>query len=123
MKNYTNIYDIDGNIIRAAGDNHKITLEEAQKMIDSYKEKLQNCDKNDPKTSVYRTYITNLTHYVVKQYENIPYDKLVEMFASKPKETPLNEQINNAMNDLKEQVEAEQKETVMDEYVDFEEIK
>lgn len=34
MNNYTNIYDIDGNIIRKAGDNHRFTIEEVEKLVD-----------------------------------------------------------------------------------------
>jgi hypothetical protein len=34
MNNYTNIYDIDGNIIRKADDNHRFTIEEVEKLVD-----------------------------------------------------------------------------------------
>lgn len=45
MKNETNIYDIDGNIIRKAGDNHKFTLSEVEKLVDDLTEKVrQNPD-------------------------------------------------------------------------------
>lgn len=119
MKNYTNIYDIDGDIIRAAGDNKEMTIEEAQKRIAKYKEKIEKCEENDPKIATYNNYISNLTSLIAMRM-NQNY-KFIQ-----PTNTPLNEQIENAMNELKEQVENEEtqsKETIMDEYVDFEEVK
>jgi len=45
MKNNTNIYDIDGEIIRKAGDGHKFTADEVKEMIDKYYEKLSEISK------------------------------------------------------------------------------
>lgn len=36
MKNNTNIYDIDGEIIRQAGDNHQFSIDEAKEKIQHY---------------------------------------------------------------------------------------
>lgn len=44
MKNNTNIYDVDGEIIRAAGDNHRFTIEEAQSKIKYYREKIDKSE-------------------------------------------------------------------------------
>ena len=65
MKNNTNIYDIDGELIRKAGDNHEFTIDEAKEKIENYKKKLENLDKDDSKASIYKTYIDNLQRYTV----------------------------------------------------------
>ena len=71
MNNYTNIYDIDNNLIRAAGDNHKFTIEEAQEKIKYYIEKLKNLDKDDKqyllKLSTYNQYVDNLANYIIRE--------------------------------------------------------
>ena len=36
MKNDSNIYDIDGEILRESGNTEELSLEEAQKRLDSY---------------------------------------------------------------------------------------
>jgi hypothetical protein len=36
MKNNSNIYDIDGNIIRPAEDNHRFTIDEAKEKVQFY---------------------------------------------------------------------------------------
>ena len=42
MTTDSNIYDIDGEIIRKAGDVEQMRIESAQQKIDSYKKKLKN---------------------------------------------------------------------------------
>lgn len=39
MKVDSNIYDIDGNLIRKAGDTHKFTVEEVEKLVDDLTKK------------------------------------------------------------------------------------
>lgn len=46
MKNYSNIYDVDGNIVRKAGDNHKFTIEEVEKLVDDLTQKVQENPEN-----------------------------------------------------------------------------
>jgi len=135
MKNYSNIYDIDGELIRAAGDTHKLTLKEAQDKAKYYTEKLKELDENDPKAKVYTTYIRNLTSYIISLYSKMKPEEL----ESEAKEQEFNNQINKAINELKEEIEGEateveqpvgeqlveregSPETVMDEYVDYEEV-
>lgn len=60
MTNNSNIYDIDGEILREAGDTSELSVEEAQTRLEKYKEKAQKLDENDPKLKVYTTYIHNL---------------------------------------------------------------
>lgn len=120
MTTNSNIYDIDGELLRSAGDTSDLTIDEAQKRIEQYQKKLNELSEkepNNPKLSIYNTYIKNLQSYIFNQY--ILHPELM------PKvEHTTQEQIQKAMEDLKAEVEAEEaKETKMDEYVDFEEVK
>jgi uncharacterized protein (DUF2252 family) len=120
MTTNSNIYDIDGELLRSIDDTSDLTIDEAQKRIEQYQKKLNELSEkepNNPKLSIYNTYIKNLQSYIFNQY--ILHPELM------PKvEHTTQEQIQKAMEDLKAEVEAEEaKETKMDEYVDFEEVK
>lgn len=71
MNNKTNIYDIDGDLIRAAGDNHQFTVEEAQEKLKHYIEKIKSLDKEDKdyllKLSTYNQYADNLANYIIRE--------------------------------------------------------
>ena len=111
MTTDSNIYDIDGEIIRKAGDVEQMRIESAQQKIDSYQEKLKNLDPKDPKVSIYNTYIRNLQSYIFNQYLLHP-----ELMPHMQNTTQ--DEIKKAMEELKAEVENEKKETVMDEYVE-----
>ena len=115
MTTNSNIYDIDGELLRPAGDTSGLSIEEAQKRIELYKEKLNKLSEDspkDPKIGVYNTYIKNLQIFIFNQYMLHP--ELIPQV-----EQTTQEQIQKAMEDLKAEVEAEE----TDEYVDFEEVK
>ena len=119
MKNNSNIYDIDGEILRESGNTEELSLEEAQKRLDSYQKKLNELAEKEPnsqKLSVYNTYIKNLQSYIFNYY--LLHPELMQQFSKTTQD-----EIQKAMEDLKKDVEAEEKETVMDEYTEFEEIK
>ena len=120
MTTNSNIYDIDGELLRSAGDTSDLTIDEAQKRIEKYQKKLNELSEkepNNPKLSIYNTYIKNLQSYIFNQY--ILHPELMPRV-----EQTTQEQIQKAMEDLKAEVEAEEaKETKMEEYVDFEEVK
>lgn len=71
MNNTTNIYDIDNDLIRAAGDNHELTIEEAQERIKHYIEKLKSLSIEDTdyklKANMYNQYIDNLANYIIRK--------------------------------------------------------
>ena len=116
MKSNTNIYDIDGNILRKAGDTEELSITEAQNRLKNYQEKLEN-EEDTHKKGVYRDYISNLQRYIMNYYINHP-----EMMQSLHNTTQ--DEIKKAMEELKAEAEAEEvaeKPTVMDEYVEFEE--
>lgn len=149
MNNYTNIYDIDGNIIRKAGDNHQFTIEEVEKLVDDLTAKVQQ----NPDNQVYRVYLNNAHKWLYNMYNNMSVEELTKRIstiqdaiqAAKDNATEQEqknlEDINEAMDEFAEQYNANQPdstpvletdpdgsesrpETVMDEYVEpIEEIK
>lgn len=149
MNNYTNIYDIDGNIIRKAGDNHRFTIEEVEKLVDDLTAKVQQ----NPDNQVYRVYLNNAHKWLYNMYNNMSVEELTKRIstiqdaiqAAKDNATELEqknlEELNEAMDEFAEQYNADQPdstpvletdpdgsesrpETVMDEYVEpIEEIR
>lgn len=126
MKNETNIYDIDGEIIREAGDNHKMTIEEAQKRMSDYAKK---AEENPEKAEIYKSYIRNLSNYVYNLLSMMSKDEFTE-YVSKtlPNSTKTkSEDVEKALNDMSEElksvsqedmmVERDTEAPVMDEYV------
>lgn len=126
MNTITNIYDIDGEIIRKAGDNHKFTVEEASNKIEYYRKKLEEVGENSPKAVYYATYMRNLSQYIMTLYSKMTPKQLSEMIEKAKKQENLNQQIKDALDELKKDLPEDnkepEKETVMDEYVDFEEV-
>jgi hypothetical protein len=67
----TNIYDIDGKLIRGTEDTHEWTIEEAQERIKYYIELLKALNKEDKdyalKAATYNKYIDNLVSYTIRK--------------------------------------------------------
>lgn len=132
MNNVTNIYDIDGELIRTAGDNHKMTIDEAKEQLKKYEEKVKELTETDPNNSkivIYNNYIKNLASYILTLYTKQP------ATISMPEQTNMTDQIKKAMDDLRDEfekeevksqddmmVEREESSTNMDEYAEFEEV-
>lgn len=134
MKNTTNIYDIDGEIIRQADDNHKMTIEEAQERMKYYGKK---AEEEPEKADIYRVYVRNLSNYVynlISQMSQDEFSDYVSNTIQKPTETS-SEEVEKALNEVVEDmpeepktlkqedmlVERDVEPTKMDEYVEFEE--
>jgi hypothetical protein len=124
MTNNSNIYDIDGEIIRKIDDNHQWTVEEVKNKIEYYRNKLKDLAEDDKKAVLYATYMRNLSNYLLVLYSKMTPDQLnAEINAAKALTT--NEQVKKAMEELQDSLNEEEKEkeepkeTVMDEYVDF----
>ena len=125
MKNFSNIYDIDGNIIRKAGDTHKFTIEEVEKLVDDLTKKVQD----NPDNEVYKVYLNNAHKWLYNMYNNMSTKDIMERISA------LQNNIQDAKDDIndaeKEQLNAiseamEQLKTEYDkdnEYVEFEEVK
>lgn len=110
MKNDTNIYDIDGELIRKAGDNHKWTAEEAQKRIKYYQDKIKAINEAENKTEsdlkkikIYENYCANLTKYVWNIVNQLSSEELNKIFAQNTTE----EQVNKALEELKNDISTE----------------
>lgn len=132
MNNVTNIYDIDGELIRTAGDNHEMTIDEAKEQLKKYEEKVKELTETDPNNSkiiIYNNYIKNLASYILTLYTK--QSAAINM----PEQSSMTDQIKKAMDDLRDEfekeevksqddmmVEREESSTNMDEYAEFEEV-
>lgn len=119
MKNNTNIYDIDGEIIRNAGDNSHFTPQEIKQLIDKYNKKIEECE-DEEKRKMYEVYVRNLTVSLINEYKHMSSEQLAEILKfEQPKENKLEEQVKQAIEELKKDVGEESNSNEMDEYVDF----
>ena len=103
MKTETNIYDINGEIIRQAGDNHEFTLSEAQERLQHYR-KLLDAEKlaeepDKKKVDTYNIYINNLANYVAYKMTQLSSDELAELIGVNNLKKTDTEDINKALND------------------------
>lgn len=137
MNNNTNIYDIDGEIIRKAGDSHKMTVQEASDKIEYYRKKLTELDEKDPKAVVYTTYMRNLSRYIMQLYASMTAEELNAEIEKAKAQKDLDKQVRDAIEELQKQLPGneetvpndgevtnifENSEVKMDEYVNYEEI-
>lgn len=103
MNNNSNIYDIDGTIIRQADDEHKWTIDEVKEKIEYYRKKLQDLAEDDKKAVYYATYMRNLTNYLLVLYSQMPADQL-NAEIEKAKQDSKEEQIKKAMQELQDDI-------------------
>lgn len=138
MINNSNIYDIDGDIIRYIDDTSKFTIEELQSQITKYQKKIQELEEKDKteeekfKIQIYNLYIKNLQYYMVTK---IPANELQNLINNNEAIKDTSDKVNKAIEELKQEVDEDtvksQKDPLvdhkesdikMDEYVQFEEI-
>ena len=103
MKTETNIYDINGEIIRQAGDNHEFTISEAQERLQHYR-KLLDAEKlaeepDKKKIDTYNIYINNLANYVAYKMTQLSGDELAELIGVNNLKKTDTEDINKTLND------------------------
>lgn len=132
MKNETNIYDIDGNIIRKAGDNHRFTIEEVEKLVDELTEKVQK----NPENQVYKVYLNNAQRWLFNMYNGMSTEDLKARLSilqdsinnAKSNEAAAEQQrlgeIGEAMEQLRAEYDADQSDSpeVLEEIIEPEEI-
>ena len=103
MKTETNIYDIDGEIIRKQGDNHEFTLQEVQEKIKYYREKLEaeqsSETPNKHKISTYNDYINNLTNYASFKISKLSPDEIADLIGTNNLKKTSTEEVDRALND------------------------
>lgn len=136
MKNETNIYDIDGNIIRKAGDNHKFTLSEVEKLVDDLTEKV----RQNPDNQAYKVYLNNAQRWLFNMYNSMSTEDLKSRLTilqdtiknnaaeEAERERKNLDELNRTIDEFKEQydnkpdttpvLESNDKPVVMDEYVE-----
>lgn len=124
MMKFSNIYDIDGNIIRRA-DQGKFTLEEVEQLVDDLTKKVQD----NPDNKVYKVYLNNAQKWLVHMYDNMSKEDLMKRLSilksstdeAKEAQTEAEQakldEISKAMEDLKAEYDKENK------YTEFEEVK
>ena len=75
MSKFSNIYDIDGNIIRRA-DQGPFTLEETEKLVDDLTKKVQE----NPDNKVYKVYLNNVNKWLYNMYNNMSKEDIEKLF-------------------------------------------
>lgn len=103
MNNYSNIYDIDGELVRSANDEHKWTVEEVKEKIEYYRKKLQDIAEDDKKAIIYTTYMRNLSNYLFVLYSQMPAEQL-NAEIEKAKKIATADQVRKAMEQLQKEV-------------------
>lgn len=128
MSKFSNLYDIDGNIINKSPQ-HTYTLEECEKLVDDLTKKVEE----NPDNEVYKVYLNNAQKWLMHMYDGMSRQDLMKRMsfltdsiqnakdtANEAEQKQLDE-INKVMEDLKEQYDND---TIMDEYVEpIEEVK
>ena len=118
MSKFSNLYDIDGNIINKSPQ-HRFTIEETEKLVDELTEKV----KENPDNEVYKVYLNNTQKWLFKLYNEMSRDELIkrlDLVKNSVEEAKNNateaeqdvlEQINKAAEELKKEYDNESEDT------------
>lgn len=122
MSKFSNLYDIDGNIINKSPQ-HTYTLEECEKLVDDLTKKVEE----NPDNEVYRVYLNNAQKWLMHMYDGMSRQDLMKRMsfltdsiqnakdtANEAEQKQLDE-INKVMEEFKKQYDND---TIMDEYVE-----
>ena len=96
MSKFSNLYDIDGNIINKSPQ-HTFTLEETEQLVDDLSKKVQE----NPDNEVYKVYLANAQKWLYKLYNEMDREELMKRMNF------ITDSIQNAKDEVNE---AEQKE-------------
>lgn len=119
MSKFSNLYDIDGNIINKSPQ-HTFTLEETEKLVDELTEKV----KENPDNQVYKVYLNNAQKWLFKLYNEMSTEDLMKRLnivknsveeaknSATEAEQDMLEQINKAAEELKKEYDNESKDTI-----------
>ena len=121
MSKFSNLYDIDGNIINKSPQ-HTFTLEETEQLVDDLTKKVQE----NPENEVYKVYLANAQKWLYKLYNEMSREDLMKRMnfitdsiqnakdeVNEAEQAKI-EEINKAVEELKE----EYNKITMDEYVE-----
>ena len=128
ISKYSNIYSTDGELLRHVDENtgklKKYTTEELEQLLDKLGE-----DKDENGEIKDKTAFLNVQQMLMQyywKYGNPHEEEIKAKLEEYAKQHGLEDQVNKAMEELKTAVEEstgeEIKDTVMDEYVNYEEI-
>lgn len=95
MNKFSNLYDIDGNIINKSPQ-HNFTIEETEQLVDDLTKKVQE----NPDNEVYKVCLNNAQKWLMKLYNEMSREDLMKRM------TILNTQLEEAKSEANE---AEQK--------------
>ena len=73
MSKFSNLYDIDGNIINKSPQ-HTFTLEETEQLVDDLTKKVQE----NPDNEVYKVYLANAQKWLYKLYNEMSREDLMK---------------------------------------------
>ena len=73
MNKFSNIYDIDGNIINKSPQ-HNFTLEETEQLVDDLTKKVEE----NPDNEVYKVYLSNAQKWLYKLYNDMDREDLMK---------------------------------------------
>ena len=96
MSKFSNLYDIDGNIINESPQ-HTFTLEETEQLVDDLSKKVQE----NPDNEVYKVYLANAQKWLYKLYNEMDREELMKRMNF------ITDSVQNAKDEVNE---AEQKE-------------
>lgn len=121
MSKFSNLYDIDGNIINKSPQ-HTFTLEETEQLVDDLTKKVQE----NPENEVYKVYLANAQKWLYKLYNEMSREDLMKRMnfitdslqnakdeVNEAEQAKI-EEINKAVEELKD----EYNKIPMDEYVE-----
>lgn len=95
MSKFSNLYDIDGNIINQSPQ-HTYTLEETEKLVDDLTKKVQD----NPDNEVYKVYLANAQKWLYKLYNEMSREELMKRMNF------VTDSIQNAKNEVNEAEQA-----------------
>ena len=118
MSKFSNLYDIDGNIINKAPQ-HRFTLDETEELVDKLTKKVEE----NPDNQVYKVYLNNAQKWLFKLYNEMSREDLIKRLnlvkdsieeaknnATEAEQNVL-EQINKAAEELKKEYDNESEDT------------
>ena len=125
MNKFSNLYDIDGNIINKSPQ-HNFTIEETEQLVDDLTKKVQE----NPDNEVYKVYLNNAQKWLMKLYNEMSREDLMKRMSilntqleeakseANEAEQKAIEEVSKAMEYLKEAYEKEDESPVVTEPVE-----